>query len=100
MGRTMIDAIGWAASIILLATLVRQIVKQARSSDNEGVSTWLFIGQASASALFVVYAALLGNWVFIVTNSCLLLTALVGQWISHRRRRRSPGPQPSLRRST
>ncbi|GAB3509427.1 hypothetical protein MNQ95_09210 [Pseudoxanthomonas daejeonensis] len=96
----MIDAIGWAASIILLATLVRQIVKQAGNSDGEGVSTWLFLGQATASALFVVYAVLLGNWVFIVTNSCLLLTALAGQWISFRRRRQGTHAHGSSRSTT
>ncbi len=81
----MIDAIGWLASAILLATLVRQIHKQVRNKQAEGVSTWLFIGQASASALFVVYSALLGNWVFTVTNSCLLLTAIIGQVLVKRR---------------
>jgi len=50
------------------------------------VSNWLFIGQATASTLFVVYSVLVHNWVFIVTNSCLLVTALVGQWITARRR--------------
>lgn len=85
------DLIGWLASAILLATLVRQIVKQARDPDSQGVSTWLFIGQATASALFTAYAVLLGNWVFIVTNSCLLLTALAGQWITWRRRHRAGG---------
>lgn len=78
------DLIGWLASGILLLTLIRQVVKQART-ESEGVSTWLFIGQATASALFVVYAFLLGNWVFIFTNSALLVTALVGQWLTRRR---------------
>jgi uncharacterized protein with PQ loop repeat len=81
------DLIGWTASLILLATLVRQIVKQAQSDDDEGVSVWLFVGQATASALFVVYSVMVGNWIFIVTNSCLLLTALAGQWITRRKRR-------------
>jgi uncharacterized protein with PQ loop repeat len=81
------DLIGWAASLILLATLVRQIVKQARDKDAEGVSTWLFLGQATASVLFIVYSVLVGNRVFIVTNSCILLTALVGQWMSWRKKR-------------
>ena len=71
------DAIGWAASAILLATLVRQIAKQYREGG-EGVSNWLFAGQSLASLGFVVYSALLGNWVFIVTNSLILLTAVVG----------------------
>jgi uncharacterized protein with PQ loop repeat len=82
----MTDAIGWAASAILLVTLIRQIIKQAQSEDDEGVSVWLFVGQATASALFVIYSVLVGNWVFTVTNSCLLLTALVGQWITYRKR--------------
>jgi uncharacterized protein with PQ loop repeat len=78
----MADIIGWTASAILLLTLVRQIIKQVKDRRQEGVSTWLFIGQATASALFVVYSVLLDNWVFIVTNSCILLTALVGQWMT------------------
>ncbi len=71
------DAIGWTASAILLATLVRQIVKQSRA-DAEGVSHWLFIGQSLASIGFITYSVLLENWVFIVTNSLILLTAMVG----------------------
>ncbi|WP_372012519.1 hypothetical protein [Pseudoxanthomonas sp. 10H] len=82
------DWIGWAASAVLLATLVRQIVKQYREPGDGGVSVWLFLGQATASALFVVYSILLDNVVFIVTNSCLLLTAVVGQWLTRRARAR------------
>ena len=86
----MTDFIGWLASAILLATLIRQIVKQAGNKNGENekdsVSNWLFIGQATASTLFVIYSVLVNNWVFIVTNSCLLVTALVGQWITAKRR--------------
>ena len=71
------DAIGWASSAILLATLVRQIVKQSQQGA-EGVSHWLFAGQSAASLGFVVYSVLLDNWVFIVTNGLILLTAVVG----------------------
>ncbi len=84
------DIIGWAASAVLLATLVRQILKQARQGA-EGVSTWLFIGQATASALFIAYSVLVDNTVFIVTNSCLLLTAIAGQYISRRAARKAGG---------
>ena len=79
------DAIGWSASLILLATLTRQIFKQAKGDDE--VSIWLFVGQATASALFVVYSIMVGNWIFITTNSCLLLAALIGQWITWRKQR-------------
>lgn len=93
------DIVGWTASIILLATVVRQVVKQAQSESNaQGVSAWLFVGQAMAAALFVIYAILLDNWVFIVTNSVLLITALIGQWITWRQRHKSK-PDPSRAQS-
>lgn len=79
------DIIGWTASAILLATLIRQISTQVRGGGDDGVSKWLFIGQATASLGFIVYSVLVGNWVFIVTNSCILVTALVGQVLRPKR---------------
>lgn len=83
------DWIGWLASAILIATLLRQIVKQdqSRDQDAQAVSKWLFAGQCAASAGFVVYSVLVGNWVFIVTNSCVLITAIVGQIMMVKRKR-------------
>jgi len=81
------DAIGWLSSAILLATLARQIVKQHREGA-QGVSHWLFVGQTLASAGFVTYSVLVGNLVFIVTNSLILLTAVIGYVLQHRRARR------------
>ena len=82
------QAIGWTSSAILLATLVRQIIKQ-QSEGQGGVSHWLFIGQTLASVGFVIYSWLVGNWVFIVTNSLILLTAIVG-FLLQRRRQGAP----------
>ena len=73
------DIIGWAASAILLATLGRQIVTQWKEKDAKGVSRWLFLGQMAASVGFIIYSWMLDNWVFIVTNSLILLTAVIGQ---------------------
>lgn len=81
------EVIGWAASAVLLATLVRQIATQVRDGSAQGVSRWLFVGQITASVGFVTYSALVGDWVFIVTNACILLTAIVGQVLTSRRRR-------------
>lgn len=81
------DIIGWIASAILLATLVRQIAKSHASDSGDGVSRWLFVGQCLASLGFVVYSVLVGNRVFIVTNAAILLTALVGQLLRWRRNR-------------
>ena len=83
------DLVGWAASAILIATLVRQTWTQWRAADPQGVSGWLFAGQITASALFVAYSVLLKNTVFIVTNGLILLTAVVGQWVYLRAKRRA-----------
>ncbi len=44
-----IDLLGWAATAVLIATLWRQIWKQWTAEDPEAVSTWLFVGQITAS---------------------------------------------------
>lgn len=46
------------------------------------MSHWLFLGQCAASVGFIVYSALVDNWVFIVTNACILATAVAGQVIT------------------
>lgn len=81
------DLVGWAASAVLLLTLSRQIYTQSRDPDARGVSHWLFAGQMLASLGFIVYSALLDNWVFIITNSLILLTAVVGQVVMWRKQR-------------
>lgn len=83
------ELIGWLASAILLATLIRQIATQVRDRNAQGVSRWLFVGQIAASTGFVAYSALVGDWVFIVTNVCILATAVVGQVVTWRHRRRA-----------
>lgn len=87
------DLIGWTSSAILLATLARQVFTQWRERSTAGVSHWLFSGQLAASTGFLVYSWLLKNWVFVVTNAALLVTALVGQVIYRRNERRQPPRQ-------
>ena len=84
------NVVGWVASALLIATLARQVHVQSRNPDASGVSRWLFIGQSAASIGFIVYAWLLDNLVFIVTNSLILLTALIGQCTvaMHKRKRK------------
>lgn len=77
----MTDVLGWLSSAILLLTIGRQVWKQWRTGLGEGVSIWLYIGQLAASAGFTLYSVLLGNWVFIVTNALLMMSALVGLYI-------------------
>jgi uncharacterized protein with PQ loop repeat len=73
------DLIGWIASGILILTLGRQTWRQWKDPDPRGVSHWLFAGQIAASVGFIVYSWMLDNWVFIVTNTLILITAITGQ---------------------
>lgn len=81
------EAIGWISALILLATISRQVYKQWEEKSSEGVSKWLFIGQVGASTGFAVYSWLLENWVFVVTNILMLLSALLGYAILMHNRR-------------
>jgi MtN3 and saliva related transmembrane protein len=83
-----VEAIGWFAASVLLLTLGRQVYTQWREGRTQGVSKWLFIGQLTASTAFLIYSWLVHNWVFVVTNGLLLVTAAIGQWIFLRNRKR------------
>ncbi|HEX4946830.1 MAG TPA: SemiSWEET family transporter [Blastocatellia bacterium] len=74
----MTEVIGWSSSIILLLTISKQIYKQWQEGSSEGVSKWLFIGQVAASAGFTIYSWLVRNWVFVITNSLMLISAFIG----------------------
>lgn len=83
------EVIGWVSSIVLLLTLTRQVYVQWRTRATSGVSRWLFVGQLTASTGFALYSWLLGNWVFLVTNIALLMTAIAGEMLYLRNKRSS-----------
>jgi uncharacterized protein with PQ loop repeat len=87
------EIVGWASSVILVLTISKQVYKQWHEGSSEGVSKWLFIGQMAASLGFTIYSWLVGNMVFVVTNSLMLLNALVGFGIvlHHRKRKQQKG---------
>lgn len=82
------EILGWVSSLILLLTVGKQVYKQWKEGTSEGVSKWLFFGQIAASIGFLTYSILITNWVFIVTNSLMVVNSLVGIGILlyHRRR--------------
>jgi MtN3 and saliva related transmembrane protein len=90
----MTELIGWLSSLVLIATIAKQVYKQWRSGSSEGVSRWLFLGQLTASAGFTIYSLLVRNWVFVATNAVMLLNALAGYAITARHRRRSARQKP------
>lgn len=80
----MIEIIGWASSIILLLTLVKQVYKQWTDATSEGISKWLFVGQLAASIGFTIYSVVTGSWVFAFTNAALTINNIVGIYLYFR----------------
>ena len=85
------NAVGWLASAMVLVTLVAQIVKQWRSDTSKGVSPWLFVGEIASAILFLWYAIMIHNVVYITTNVLMAVASFVGLGIVfwHRRRARA-----------
>lgn len=77
----MIEIVGWISSLILLLTLVKQVYKQWKEANSEGISKWLFVGQLAASVGFTVYSIYTGSWVFAVTNSLLIINSVAGIYL-------------------
>ena len=95
-----VDAIGWLASLVLVITMGKQVLKQWREHTAEGISTWLFVGQVVASAGFLVYSLLVSNWVFVVTNALMLINAVLGQVIVLKNRRSRGAKEPAREDAT
>lgn len=70
--------IGWAAVAALFATMAGQAWKQWRDRVKHGVSKFFFVGQVTASSLFLAYSAILGDRVFVVGNALVLTAAVAG----------------------
>jgi uncharacterized protein with PQ loop repeat len=70
--------VGWAAVAALFLTMTGQAWKQWRDRVKHGVSKLFFAGQIAASALFLVYSALVGDRVFVVGNALVLCAAIAG----------------------
>ncbi len=64
------------------------------------MSKWLFAGQILASIGFIIYSAMIGSVVLVVTNTCILITAIVGQVITARKRRSGYGFGTALLRKS
>lgn len=89
------DWIGAASGLLLVVSLAAQCWKQWTARTTTGVSRWFFAGQILTSLGFVVYSALLRNWVFVATNVAILLSAVAGELILIVNRRRGAAPNLS-----
>jgi uncharacterized protein with PQ loop repeat len=72
------DWVGWAAVAVLFATMTAQAWKEWRDRVKHGMSKWFFVGQVTASLLFIVYSAMVGNRIFVIGNVLVLTAAIAG----------------------
>ena len=70
--------IGWAAVAALFLTMAGQAWKQWRDRVKTGISKLFFVGQITASSLFLAYSAMQGDHVFVVGNAMVLAAAVAG----------------------
>lgn len=90
----MTTSIGWASSVLLVITIAKQIHKQWQDGTSEGVSKWLFLGQITASIGFTLYSYLIKNWVFVITNAVMALSAAIGLALVYYHRRKDAASDP------
>lgn len=70
--------IGWAAVMALFATMAGQAWKQWRDRVKHGIGKMFFVGQVTASSLFLAYSVLAGDLVFVAGNALVLMASIVG----------------------
>ena len=83
------DLIGWAAVAALFFTMAGQAWKQWRDRVKDGIGKLFFVGQVTASTLFLVYSALMGDAVFVAGNAMVLAAGIAGGtilWFNRRYR--------------
>lgn len=89
MTQSITNAVGWFSTLVLLATLIRQVLMQWNDKSSKGVSAWLFIGQITSSIGFITYSALVDNQIFVITNSLIAIVAILGELVYLRNKHRT-----------
>lgn len=70
------DILGYAAGAITSLTFLPQVIKTWKDKSAKDVSLLMFIIAAVNEVMWIVYGALLDNWVIILTNAIVLAMSL------------------------
>lgn len=73
---TGIEILGYTAGAITSLTFLPQVIKTLREKSAKDVSMMMFIIAVVNQTMWVVYGALLSNWVIILTNAVILSMSL------------------------
>lgn len=79
-----VDILGYAAGAITCLTFLPQVIKTWNSKSARDVSLHMFLIAAVNEVMWIVYGALLDNWVIILTNAIVLSMSLTMIWLKFR----------------
>ncbi|HND95163.1 MAG TPA: SemiSWEET transporter [Chitinophagaceae bacterium] len=72
-----VEILGYAAGAITCLAFLPQVIKTYKSKSAKDVSLMMFVIAAVNEAMWIVYGALLNNWVIILTNAVVLSFSLI-----------------------
>jgi MtN3 and saliva related transmembrane protein len=73
---TAVEILGYAAGAITALTFLPQVIKTWKDRSVKDISLLMFLIAAINETMWIVYGALLDNWVIILTNSVVLAMSL------------------------
>jgi len=73
---TGVDILGYSAGAITSLTFLPQVIKTWKVKSAKDISLLMFIIAAANEVMWIIYGALLDNWVIILTNIIVLSMAL------------------------
>ena len=81
---TGVDILGYAAGAITSLTFLPQVIKTWKLKSARDVSLLMFVIAAINEVMWIVYGALLNNWVIILTNAIVLAMSLTMIYLKFR----------------
>jgi len=73
---TGVDILGYSAGAITSLTFLPQVIKTWKVKSAKDISLLMFLIAAINEVMWIIYGALLDNWVIILTNIIVLSMAL------------------------
>ena len=73
---TGVDILGYSAGAITSLTFLPQVIKTWKVKSAKDISLLMFLIAAINEVMWIVYGALLDNWVIILTNIIVLSMAM------------------------
>ncbi|MEN9549032.1 MAG: hypothetical protein RIR12_1623 [Bacteroidota bacterium] len=71
------EILGYAAGAVTCLTFLPQVLKTLQSKSAKDISLNMFLIAATNEVMWIIYGALLNNWVIILTNVIVLLMSLI-----------------------